>query len=71
MSSNDLEKLASPQTPIAEDANDDAIYRRASDAFEPLLARQEESQKGPRLSEEPTDHEAEGAMRYIMSRGEI
>ena len=56
------------QSPISEDANYDSIYRQASNAFERFLAQQEENQWTP-LSAEPTDHEAEGAMLYVMSRG--
>jgi hypothetical protein len=57
------------QSPISEDANYDSIYRQASNAFERFLAQQEENQSGLPLSVEPTDHEAEGAMLYVMSRG--
>lgn len=56
------------QSLIGEDASEDNIFRQASNAIEHLLAQQ-----GLQIQvlqpEEPTDHEAEGAMLYVMSRG--
>lgn len=52
---------------IGEDADEDDIYRQASDAIEDLLANKEE----PSPPEELTDHEAEGAMLYVMARGRL
>jgi hypothetical protein len=53
-----------------DEASGDNIYRQASDAIERLLAQQKEPSTGLPLQEEPSDHEAEGAMRYVMSRGQ-
>jgi hypothetical protein len=50
---------------IGEDTNSQSVFRQARDAVKELLARQ----SGEEAPEEPTDHEAEGAMRYVMSRG--
>lgn len=66
-----LERL---QTLIGDDANDDNIYRQASEAIGQLLKQhmlgQHKMDQAELLSqEEPSDHEAEGAMRYVMSRG--
>jgi hypothetical protein len=46
----------------------DSIYQQASTAFERLLAEQERATIARCSLEEPTDHEAEGAMLYVMSR---
>jgi len=61
-----LERL---QSLIGDDASDNNIYRQASDAIERLLALQEAPPIELQQQEEPSDHEAEGAMRYVMSRG--
>lgn len=66
---NYSELLMQLQALVGEDANDDNIYRQASNAIESLLAQQEGLQNELPLPEEPTDHEAEGAMLYVMSRG--
>jgi hypothetical protein len=57
------------QSLIGDDANGDNIYRQASNAIECLLAQREILELELSVSEEPTDHEAEGAMLYVMSRG--
>jgi hypothetical protein len=57
-----------PLQPIEEDANYESIYRQASDAFERLFAQQDGNQTELSLLAEPTDHEGEGAMLYIISR---
>jgi hypothetical protein len=54
---------------IGEDPNSDNIYRQASDAIERLLAQKEILEIEFSVPEDPTDHEAEGAMLYVMSRG--
>ena len=63
------ELLVRLQSLMGEDSSDDNIYKQASDAIERLLARHQESATGLALQEDPSDHEAEGAMRYVMSRG--
>ena len=63
------ELLVRLQSLRGEDASDDNIYKQASDAIERLLARRQEFSTGLAQQEEPSDHEAEGAMRYVMSRG--
>jgi len=62
------ELLARLQSLRGEDGSDDNIYKQASDAIERLLARHQSS-AGLARQEDPSDHEAEGAMRYVMSRG--
>jgi hypothetical protein len=57
------------QSLIGDDANGDNIYRQASNAIECLLAQREILELELSVPEEPTDHEAEGAMLYVMSRG--
>ena len=66
---NYSELLTQLQGLIGDNADDDNIYRQASNAIKCLLAQQEEIQIEMPGSEEPTDHEAEGAMLYVMSRG--
>ena len=63
------ELLVRLQSLMGEDSSDDNIYKQASDAIERLLARRQEFSTGLAQQEEPSDHEAEGAMRYVMSRG--
>ena len=62
------ELLVRLQSLMGEDSSDDNIYKQASDAIERLLARHQSS-TGLTRQEDPSDHEAEGAMRYVMSRG--
>ena len=62
------ELLVRLQSLMGEDASDDNIYKQASDAIERLLARHQSSAELAR-QEDPSDHEPEGAMRYVMSRG--
>lgn len=62
------ELLVRLQSLMGEDSSDDNIYKQASDAIERLLARHQSSAELAR-QEDPSDHEAEGAMRYVMSRG--
>jgi hypothetical protein len=58
------------QSLIGDDASDNNIYRQASEAIKVLLAQQQQGcSMELREPDEPTDHEAEGAMRYVMSRG--
>jgi hypothetical protein len=64
-----LEPPTRLQSSIDEPGNYDNIYRQASDAFERLLRQQEKLQMRVSDSEEISDHEAEGAMLYVMSRG--
>jgi hypothetical protein len=66
---NYSELLTQLQSLIGDDTNGDNIYRRASNAIEGLLAAKEILEIELSVPEEPTDHEAEGAMRYVMSRG--
>ena len=61
--------LARLQSLRGGDSSDDNIYKLASDAIERLLARRHESSTRLAQPEDPSDHEAEGAMRYVMSRG--
>jgi hypothetical protein len=63
------ELLTQLQSLIGDDANDDNIFRQASNAIERLLAQKEILEIELLVPEEPTDHEAEGAMLYVMSRG--
>jgi len=51
-----------------DDASDDNIFKQASDAIEHLLAQHKERSTGLPQQEEPSDHKAEGAIRYVMSR---
>jgi hypothetical protein len=62
------ELLVRLQSLMGENSSDDNIYKQASDAIERLLARYQSSAELAR-QEDPSDHEAEGAMRYVMSRG--
>jgi hypothetical protein len=66
---NYSELLTQLQSLMGDDVNDDNIFRQASNAIEHLLAQQDGPQIELLLPEEPTDHEAEGAMLYVMSRG--
>ena len=66
---NYSELLTQLQSLFGDDVNDNNLYRQASNAIECLLAQQEGLQTELPLPEEPTDHEAEGAMLYVMSRG--
>lgn len=66
---NYSELLTRLQSLSGHDANDDNIYRQASNAIECLLAQKEILEIELSVPEEPTDHEAEGAMLYVMSRG--
>jgi hypothetical protein len=52
-----------------DNANDNNLFRKASDAMDRALMESEGSWKELPSREEPTDHEAEGAMLYVMSRG--
>ena len=61
---NYSELLTRLRSLIDDDTNEDNIYRQASHAIECLLSEHNK----PPSSKEPTDHEAEGAMRYVMSR---
>lgn len=47
----------------------DDLFRRAIEAIEELLRLQDELQTESPPHGEPSDHEAEGAMLYVMSRG--
>ena len=60
--------LARLRSLMGGDSSDDNIYKQASDAIERLLARHQGSSTGSARQEDPSDHEAEGAMRYVMSR---
>ena len=62
-----LERLRSM---IGDDSSEANIYRQASDAIERLSALNGGRSIEALPREEPTDHEAEGAMRYVMSRGQ-
>jgi hypothetical protein len=66
---NYLELLTRLQSLIGDDANGDNIYRQASNAIECLLAQKAILEIELSIPEEPTDHETEGAMLYVMSRG--
>ena len=66
---NYSELLTQLQSLIGDDTNGDNIYRQASNAIECLLAQKEILEIEMSVPEEPTDHEAEGAMLYVMSRG--
>jgi hypothetical protein len=66
---NYAELLRRLQSLIGDDMNDDNIYRQSSNAIECLLAQTEILEIELSVPEEPTDHEAEGAMLYVMSRG--
>lgn len=61
-----VEKLRSM---IGDDSGEANIYKQASDAIERLSALHGRRSIEPQ--EEPTDHEAEGVMRYVMSRGKM
>ncbi len=50
-------------------ANDDNLLQKASDAMDRALMENEGSWSELPSREEITDHEAEGAMLYVMSRG--
>jgi hypothetical protein len=54
---------------IGADPNSDNIYLQASNAIERLIAQKEILEIELSVPEDPTDHEAEGAMLYVMSRG--
>jgi len=54
---------------IGDDSSEANIYKQASDAIERLSALHRRRSIEVLPQEEPTDHEAEGAMRYVMSRG--
>lgn len=64
-----LELQTGLQSSIDEPTNYDDIYQRASNAFERLLRQQQRLQMKVSNYEEISDHEAEGAMLYVMSRG--
>jgi len=61
-----LERL---QSLAGGDSSDDNIYKQASDAIERLLALHQGRSTELAQQEDPSDHEAEGAMRYVMSQG--
>jgi hypothetical protein len=63
------ELLVRLQSLMGEDSSDDNIYKQASDAIERLLECRQECSAELARQEDPSDHEAEGAMRYVMSRG--
>ena len=54
---------------MGEDTNPKNIFRQAAEAIEQLLRNQNELPADSPLPSEPSDHEAEGAMLYVMSRG--
>jgi hypothetical protein len=66
---NYLELLTRLKLRIGDDASDDNLYRQALNALECLLAQQNAHRATIQPPLEPTDHEAEGAMLYVMSRG--
>ena len=55
---------------IGDDSSEANIYKQASDAIKRLSALSGGRTIKVLPQEEPTDHEAEGAMRYVMSRGQ-
>ena len=55
---------------VGDDLSEANIYKQASDAIKRLSALSGECTIEALPQEEPTDHEAEGAMRYVMSRGQ-
>ena len=61
-----LERL---QLLIGDDANNNSVYKQVADAIKCLLAQHKGRHEVSSSLEEPTDHEAEGAMRYVISRG--
>ena len=68
MMSEYAELMKRLQSFIGEDASDDNIFKQASEAIEHLLAQHKERSTALPRQAEPSDHEAEGAMRYVMSR---
>jgi hypothetical protein len=54
---------------IGKDPKHDGVFRQASDAIEELLRLQGRPPIESPPHGEPSDHEAEGAMLYVMSRG--
>jgi hypothetical protein len=66
---NYTDLLTQLQSLIGDDPNNDNIYRQASMAIERLLTQKEILEIELSVPEDPTDHEAEGAMLYVMSRG--
>ena len=62
------ELLQRLQSLIGDDESSENIFKQASEAIQDLLVQSQGYSKN-RLLEEPSDHEAEGAMRYVMSRG--
>ncbi len=54
---------------IGDDSSEANIYKQASDAIKRLSALHGGCSIEALPQDEPTDHEAEGAMRYVMSRG--
>lgn len=65
---NYSELLTRLRSLIGDDTSVDNIYRQASNAIECLLAREGFFEIDLSVPEEPSDHEAEGAMLYVMSR---
>lgn len=63
------ELLAQLHAVIGDDPKHDAVFREASEAIEELVRLQRELPVESPFPEEPSDHEAEGAMLYVMSRG--
>lgn len=65
---NYSELLTRLRSRFGDDASDDNIYLQALNALEYLLAQQKGHRTRRSPPDEPTDHEAEGAMLYVMSR---
>jgi hypothetical protein len=55
---------------IGDDSSEANIYKQASDAIKRLSALFGGRTIEVLPHEKPTDHEAEGAMGYVMSRGQ-
>ena len=66
---NYSELLTRLHSAIGKDPKHDDVFCQALDAIEELLRLQGHPQIESPAHGEPSDHEAEGAMLYVMSRG--
>ncbi len=66
---NYSELLTRLHSVIGDDPTHDDVFRQATEAIEELLHLQGALATERPPHGEPSDHEAEGAMLYVMSRG--
>ncbi len=65
----DYSELLAELHSLADDETHTDVFRQAAQALERIMCDQPELKADWPFPGEPSDHEAEGAMLYVMSRG--